>query len=271
MPTSYAIVARYADETVDAQRALEQSALACAFCNATGADVDATGVRRSKDAMRTIYMPCESGLHFACGDCAKTKSKLVETVEARRAGGACHLKCLGAGGTCRSNGIFPPPKMPAAIIALNNAAKSTAKTLEDMRDRALQDQREAEAAEARAAAEAALLEGADGDARGDARDVEVARRRAANRAAAGGTKRRRDCETEEEKEEWDLQNAAKKAATAARKEAIAKYAPTAKFAEGLESLARHKGASDLEIGRVKEAAFGCTECADDDAESEAEE
>ena len=257
MPTNYAIVARYSDAALEAQRTLEQNTLVCAFCNASDAEIDATGVRRARDAMRSIFMSCESGLHVACGDCAKTKSKIVESVETRRGGGGgCHLKCRGDGGACRSNGVWPPPKMPACIIALNNAAKSTAKALDDMRDRARLDQRDAEAAEARRAAEEAQARRGEDASDYDSDDgaVAVARRRARNRAAVARTKRLRDCATAEEKEEWMLEKAAKKAAIAARKEAIANYAHTSKIAEGLEALAREKGAQDDEIERIKLAA-----------------
>ena len=154
--TCSTLTALTADDIQMIKHALEDKKAVCSFCGADGRVLEAaTGTERGRDAMRNIFMPCEGGHHVACGDCAKTKSKLVELVEDRRTG-ACHLKCLGADGTCRSRGIFPPPKMPAWVVALNAQAKIAADQLEELRQRKIAEEQLADRERAREAAIAAL-------------------------------------------------------------------------------------------------------------------
>ena len=95
--------------------------------------------------------------------------------------------------------------------------------------------------------------------------------RASNRdAAAAPYLKLKDCRTPEEKAAWVVQNEAKKeavaarkaaaavraAAAAAREHAIADHPVKAKLADGFESLAREKGATEVEIDAVRFEARG---------------
>ena len=104
-----------------------------------------------------------------------------------------------------------------------------------------------------------------------ARRRRAAAARASNRdAAAAPYLKLKDCRTPEEKAAWVVQNEAKKeavaarkaaaavraAAAAAREHAIADHPVKAKLADGFESLAREKGATEVEIDAVRFEARG---------------
>ena len=104
-----------------------------------------------------------------------------------------------------------------------------------------------------------------------ARRRRAAAARASNRdAAAAPYLKLKDCRTPEEKAAWVIQNEAKKeavaarkaaaavraAAAAAREHAIADHPVKAKLADGFESLAREKGATEIEIDAVRFEARG---------------
>jgi len=104
-----------------------------------------------------------------------------------------------------------------------------------------------------------------------ARRRRAAAARASNRdAAAAPYLKLKDCRTPDEKAAWVVQNEAKKeavaarkaaaavraAAAAAREHAIADHPVKAKLADGFESLAREKGATEIEIDAVRFEARG---------------